>query len=75
MPALVEALKKKGGDIRLSAAIGLGYYGEEARDAVPALQIALKDRDARVREAAGIALTRIDPQRFPERPKVAHARK
>ena len=65
VPALIESLKHKGGDIRLSAAIGLGYFGEQAKDAIPALQAAQRDRDARVREAAGIALSRIDPQRFP----------
>jgi HEAT repeat protein len=65
LPALIESLKDKDGDIRWSAAIGLGYFGAEARDAIPALQAAERDRDARVREAAGVALSRIDPQRFP----------
>ena len=63
VPALIEALKQ-GGDIRLSAAIGLGYFGEQAKDAIPALQEALHDRDARIREAAGVALSRIDPEKF-----------
>ena len=61
VPALIEALKDKEGDIRWSAAIGLGYFGEHAKDAIPALQAAQRDRDARVREAAGVALSRIDP--------------
>jgi HEAT repeat protein len=65
VPALMESLKDKEGDVRWSAAIGLGYFGEEARDAIPALRQAEHDRDARVREAAGVALSRIDPQRFP----------
>ena len=65
IPALGEALKDKESDIRLSAAIGLGYFGEQAKETIPALQAAQKDRDARVREAAGIALSRIDPGRFP----------
>jgi HEAT repeat protein len=64
VPALVEALKDRDGDIRWSAAIGLGYFGDRARDAVPALQAAQHDRDARVREAAGVALSRIDPATF-----------
>ena len=64
VPALIESLKDKQGDVRWSAAIGLGYFGEQARDAIPALQTAQRDRDARVREAAGVALSRIDPQRF-----------
>ena len=65
VPALTESLKDKQGDVRWSAAIGLGYYGAQARDAIPALQAAQGDRDARVREAARVALTRIDPTRFP----------
>ena len=65
VPALIEAVKNKAVDIRLSAAIGLGTFGEEAKDAIPALQTAQSDRDARVREAASVALSRIDPARFP----------
>src|SRR5260370_41683532 len=61
VPALIEALKDREGDIRWSAAIGLGYFGEQARDAIPALKAAQRDRDARVREAVGKALSRIDP--------------
>jgi HEAT repeat protein len=64
VPALVEALTDKVVDRRGSAAIGLGYFGEQAKDAIPALQAAQRDRDARVREAAGVALSRIDPTRF-----------
>jgi hypothetical protein len=69
VPALTEALKKQDADVRLSAAIGLGYFGEQARDAVPALRAAQRDRDARIREAAAVALSRIDPGKFPGRPK------
>jgi HEAT repeat protein len=65
VPALIEALKSKEGDVRWSAAIGLGTFGDQARDAIPALEAARHDRDARVREAAGVALSRIDPARFP----------
>jgi hypothetical protein len=65
VPALIEALQDKEKDIRLSAAIGLGYFGEQARDAIPGLQKAQGDRDFRIREAAGIALSRIDPEHFP----------
>lgn len=61
VPAMIECLKDKQGDVRLSAAIGLGTFGEQARDAIPGLRAAENDRDARVRRAAGIALTRIDP--------------
>jgi len=66
IPALIGALKQqKGADVRLSAAIGLGSFGDQARDAVPALQAAQRDRDARIREAAAVALSRIDPAKFP----------
>ena len=65
VPALMKSLKDKEGDVRWSAAIGLGYFGEQAKDAIPALQAAQRDRDARVREAAGVALSRIDRERFP----------
>jgi HEAT repeat protein len=65
VPALIESLKDKEGDIRWSAAIGLGLFADQAKDAVPALQVAQKDRDPRVREAARVALSRIDPTAFP----------
>ena len=70
VPALIEALRHGGNDIRRSAAIKLGGFREQAKDAIPALQKAEQhDGDARVREAAGIALSRIDPERFPYTPK------
>jgi HEAT repeat protein len=65
VPALIEALQGKDKEVRLSAAIGLGYFGEQARDAIPALQTAQGDSDFRIREAAGKALSRIDPEHFP----------
>src|SRR5438876_937273 len=65
VPALTKALKGKEVDVRISAAIGLGYFGEQAKEAIPALQEAEHDRDPRVREAAGVALSRIDPEKFP----------
>jgi HEAT repeat protein len=73
VPALIEALKGKEADVRRSAALGLGGFGEQAKEAIPALQAALSDRDGRVREAAGIALSRIDPARFtaPSRARTA----
>jgi HEAT repeat protein len=68
VPALIEALKDRAEDVRWGAAIGLGYFGEQARDAIPALQEARRDRDARVREAARVALSRIDPSLAPATP-------
>jgi HEAT repeat protein len=72
VPALIEALTHKGSDVRRSSALKLGVFGELAKDAIPALQKAQEnDSDARVREAAGIALARIDPQRIPSSKKKA----
>jgi Holliday junction resolvasome RuvABC DNA-binding subunit len=66
VPALIKALTgKQGADVRWSAAIGLGYFHEQAKEAIPALEKAEHDRDARVRIAARVALSRIDPNQFP----------
>ena len=59
VPALIESLKDVQPDIRWSAAIGLGYYGTQAESAIPALEKAKGDSDARVREAARVAISRI----------------
>ena len=68
---MIEALRHKGNDVRRSSALKLGEFHEQAKDAIPALQKAEEhDGDARVREAAGIALSRIDPERFPYTSKV-----
>ncbi len=72
VPALIESAKNKAVDIRLSAVIGLGYYGEQAKAAIPVLQTALKDRDARVRQAARTALSRIDPKFAPKTAPLKH---
>jgi HEAT repeat protein len=78
VPALIEALTHKGSDVRRSSALKLGAFGELAKDAIPALQkTEQNDGDGRVREAAGIALTRIDPERFPHytyKPKMPKGR-
>jgi hypothetical protein len=66
VPALIGALKDCEDDIRLSAAIGLGYFGDQAKNAIPGLKAAQSDEDARVREAAVVALTRIDPTFKPD---------
>jgi HEAT repeat protein len=74
VPALIEGLRHSGSDVRRSSALKLGEFHELAKDAIPALQKAEEhDGDARVREAAGIALSRIDPERFPYKPKVGSA--
>ena len=66
VPALIEGLTHTGNDVRRSSALKLGEFHELAKDAIPALQKAEQDdADARVREAASIALSRIDPKQFP----------
>ena len=70
VPALIEALRHRDTHVRRSAAVKLGGFGEQAKDAIPALQKAEEeDGDARVREAAAIALSRIDPVQFPHTTK------
>src|SRR5262245_32873139 len=62
VPAMIKALKDKEDDVRWGAANGLGYYGAEAKEAIPALkELQDHDPDARVRDAARVALGRIDP--------------
>jgi HEAT repeat protein len=66
VPALIAALRDKEGHVRRSAALKLGSYGEQAKDAIPALQkVSKEDPDARIRESARVALSRIDPEQFP----------
>ncbi len=65
VPAMIESLKDKDGDVRVSAAIGLGSFGEVAKPAIDGLRAAERDRDARVRRAAGVAVNRIDPSLAP----------
>ena len=59
VPALIESLKANEADVRWSAAIGLGYFGAEAKTALPALEEMQRDKDARVREGARVAISRI----------------
>jgi HEAT repeat protein len=59
VPALTKSLKDDHADIRLSAAIALGYFGDKAASALSALEEAQRDRDARVRNAASVAISRI----------------
>lgn len=66
LPEVINSLKDKDAEVRWNAAIALGYYGEAAKEAIPALQAAQRDHDVRVHEGATKALSRIDPQRFPD---------
>ena len=66
VPALIGALKHKGSDVRRSAALKLGQFHDLAKEAIPTLlEVKKNDADPRVRESAGIALSRIDPDQFP----------
>ena len=60
VPALIKSLKDREVDVRWSAAIGLGYFGAEAKSAIPDLEIAKNDKDRRVRDAATVAISRIE---------------
>jgi HEAT repeat protein len=66
IPALIEALGNKSDNVRQGAVIGLGSFGAQAKAAVPALEAMRDDPDVRVREAVGVALSRIDPATFPD---------
>lgn len=59
VPKLIDALKDSSKDVRWSAAIGLGYFGKQAESAIPALEEAQKDKDARIREASRVAISKI----------------
>lgn len=63
VPALIESLKDKEIDVRWSAAIGLGYFGAEAKSAIPDLEKAKSDKDRRVRDAATRAISRIEGEK------------
>jgi len=66
MPALIELLKYWDAMTRVAAAGAIGNIGitcrEIARQAVPALQEALSDKEPMVRRAVGTALEDIDPE-------------
>jgi HEAT repeat protein len=62
IPVFVGSLTNEETGIRISAAYSLLQCGSEAKVAVPALQKALEDVDADVRNAARNALGTIDPK-------------
>lgn len=61
VPVLVYQLAHPRPDVRTWAATMLGELGPVAKEAIPPLQDALKDRDPAVGTAARSALDRIDP--------------
>ncbi len=61
LPALIKVVEKGQGSARLYAAAVLGEIGADAADAVPALQKMSRDATPEGRQAAKIALSRIQP--------------
>lgn len=59
VPAMIKLLDDKAVNVRLSAIIGLGYFGAEAETALPELEKAEKDPDGKIRRAATTAIARI----------------
>src|SRR5262249_6152297 len=76
----LEELRQARPDKRWDAAVKLGNLGRHATNAIPALQDALSDRDAMVRQAAQDAIDKIQngyepdqislPQIAQERPEI-----
>lgn len=60
VPALINALEDRLGQVRVYAALALGQIGEPAKEAVPVLMKALRDEDGMVRVIASEALFKID---------------
>ena len=65
LPNLVRTLRSKSAADRLRAAKNLGRLGWLARDAMPALVVALNDEDGKVREAAAQAVGQMGPEALP----------
>jgi HEAT repeat protein len=71
IPKIIEQLKDKDATVRAKAATSIGARGQlrakDVKDAVaPLTQVLRKDEDVSVRRAAGVALSKMDPE-----PKVA----
>ncbi len=66
IPALIEALKDSNAFARRDAARALGSFGAAASVAASALQLAARDKNEHVRQAAKDALLRIAPNSPPE---------
>lgn len=64
IPVLIQALQKDASPkVRVAACDGLGEHREAAKDAIPALHAALEDKDDFVRQAARLALMRVERKR------------
>jgi HEAT repeat protein len=57
---LTEALLDKDFEIRKESVIALGGMGSTAREALPALRLALKDKDEEVAAVAAEAIKKVE---------------
>ena len=64
---LAELLQHEEQAVRVAAAAFLGRFGRGAADAQPALVRALDDPDQYVRAQVRMALSKIDPERYPQK--------
>jgi HEAT repeat protein len=62
VPALTDGLKEPRGQVRARSADALGYFGAQARSAVPVLLTFQNDPDSFVRECVARALKSISPE-------------
>jgi HEAT repeat protein len=67
VPFLAECLRESDSQVRGAAAWSLSQLGPDAKSAVPALVQRLADPSYYVQDAARIALSKIDPERYPEK--------
>jgi hypothetical protein len=67
IPYLIAAARDPTPCIRHAAAIALGNCGPPAREAIPALVPLLADTNDAVRDGAAKSLSKIDPERYPDR--------
>jgi HEAT repeat protein len=65
---VIEALGHKDSVVRRNAAITLGMMGPEAKDAIPALIVALKDRESHVPPSVAAAIWQIDQTAYDVKP-------
>jgi hypothetical protein len=69
VPLLVRLLDDTNEIVRQNACNSLGALGDDAREALPALVRRSGDPVTSVRQAAGAALTKIDPEQYPPQPE------
>ena len=62
VPALMKAIEDPSPDVRKKAVTMLGWYGGSARAAIPALENVMNDADARLRDEARVAISRIQTE-------------